>query len=165
MIKVRQGVFETNGSSTHSICIAQTTDYIIPDKVSFGVGEFGWEVDKLSSLSEKASYLYTAIHTHSAYADSFMDQLKQYMEELGFSENEGTAEYGEIRRNEWGGFNGYIDHGYDTYDFVSYVLSSPDNLAAFLFSPLSFILTGNDNCDISVDVDVDYPHIVFEKGN
>ena len=75
MIKVRQGVFETNSSSTHSICIAQTTDYIIPDKVSFSVGEFGWEVDKLSSLSEKASYLYTAIHTHSEYADSFMDQL------------------------------------------------------------------------------------------
>lgn len=138
MFKVRQGVFETSSSITHSTCIAQTTDYAIPDKVVFSVGEFGWEFDTLSCLSEKASYLYTAIHANDAYVDGFIDQLERCMDELGFSEDKGNLEYGGIS-------DGYIDHGGETYDFVCHVLSQADNLAAFLFSPLSFTLTGNDN--------------------
>jgi hypothetical protein len=61
MLKIRQGVFETNSSSTHSICIAKKAELNIPKHVYFDFGEFGWECDTLRSLSKKASYLYTGL--------------------------------------------------------------------------------------------------------
>jgi hypothetical protein len=52
--QVRYGVFETNSSSTHSICILTETEQLsIPDRVEFECDEFGWEVDTLTSRSEK----------------------------------------------------------------------------------------------------------------
>ena len=62
MQKIRKNVFETNSSSTHSICIAKDMELIIPTSIHFEFGEFGWEVDTLSSVYEKASYLYTGLH-------------------------------------------------------------------------------------------------------
>ncbi len=59
--QIRQGAFETNSSSTHSICIATETQYNIPTSIEFNFGDFGWEVNKLTSRKAKASYLYTCI--------------------------------------------------------------------------------------------------------
>ena len=42
MIQIRNGVFETNSSSTHSICIPKKTS-IKRDSIYFGIGEYGWE--------------------------------------------------------------------------------------------------------------------------
>ena len=58
MKQIRKGVFETNSSSTHSICIAKDAELTIPQSLHFSFGEFGWECDTLYSVSEKASYLY-----------------------------------------------------------------------------------------------------------
>jgi len=46
MIVVRKGVFETNSSSTHSICIAKTNKINIPEKitVNFKVQEKSWKI-------------------------------------------------------------------------------------------------------------------------
>ena len=41
--KIRQSVFETNSSSTHSICIATDTTIDFPKSLHFEFGEFGWE--------------------------------------------------------------------------------------------------------------------------
>lgn len=54
-------MFETNSSSTHSICITKSDVLDIPSSVYFTTGEFGWSHQKLNSVKEKASYLYTAI--------------------------------------------------------------------------------------------------------
>ena len=56
MIQIRSGVFETNSSSTHSICIPKKTKSTV-NFVDFEIGEFGWENESV----DPASYLYTAI--------------------------------------------------------------------------------------------------------
>lgn len=63
MRQIRTGVFETNSSSTHSICISTERslplDY--PSVVHFSCKHFGWKEAKLDSPDEKASYLYASI--------------------------------------------------------------------------------------------------------
>lgn len=46
MIQIRKGVFETNSSSTHSICISKekvNAKDVAGKKVHFGLGDYGWE--------------------------------------------------------------------------------------------------------------------------
>ena len=62
MKKIRQGVFETNSSSTHSLSLRSSGDYeniYIMNEVSFG--EFGWGLDVLKSSEDKLSYVLTFI--------------------------------------------------------------------------------------------------------
>ena len=58
MVKIRKGMFETNSSSTHTIIVTdQKTEP--GNLVDFAIGEFGWEFERLNTIDEKASYLYT----------------------------------------------------------------------------------------------------------
>ena len=54
--KVRKNVFETNSSSTHSICV--TKNNIVDEKqnhIEFTIGEFGWEIDEYCSPYTQSS--------------------------------------------------------------------------------------------------------------
>ena len=173
--QIRQGVFETNSSSTHSICIATDTEYDIPTNIDFGFGDFGWEVDKLNSRRERANYLYTCL----AYVED-TEEIKKYLkfiadtlhkhgvEEVYFGDFT-LAVYdnydGEITSYIKPSNDGYVDHGEQARGFVDKVCSDEKLLLDYLFSDKSFILTGNDNDDIDVDIKVDYPHQEFYKGN
>ena len=79
------------------------------------------------------------------------------------------AEFEEPKFESFGGYtylnNGYIDHTEDLGPFLDVVVINEDTLMQFLFSPLSFIITGNDNDDEDVSYSVNYPHINFYKGN
>ena len=171
--QIRQGVFETNSSSTHSICIATETQYNIPTSIEFGFGEFGWEVDKLTSRREKANYLYTCI----AYIESF-EKIKECINFIFKTLRKHDVkdiyfESFEYHIGVWNGElysdfaprDGYVDHGDEAREFVEKVCSDEKLLLDYLFSDDSFILTGNDNDDIDVDINVDYPHKEFYKGN
>ena len=64
MKTIRKCVFETNSSSTHSICLTTTDDTLpskFPSELRFTIGEFGWEHAILDNAYDKASYLYTFI--------------------------------------------------------------------------------------------------------
>ena len=139
MKQVRRNVFETNSSSTHSICIAK--DPVTAGKyIRFGIGEYGWENDCVNT----ADYLYTAILEHDN-ADELLDKLKntldRYSIEYAFEEpkyitsSDGTSKWLEY---------GYIDHSYETSDFIDAVLSDDDMLIRCLFGD-SCVYTGNDN--------------------
>lgn len=172
--QIRQGVFETNSSSTHAICIATNTQYNIPKRIEFGFGNFGWSVDKLTSRRERADYLYTCI----AYAEN-NEKMKEYINFI----IETLSKHGvedidlenfEYHVYEYGGKlfdyftpmdDCYVDHGDEAREFVEAVCSDEKLLLDYLFSDGSFILTGNDNDDIDVDIHVDYPHEEFYKGN
>ena len=55
-VQIRQGVFETNSSSTHAISIikkSNITEY--PDEVRFDKGDFGWDFEIYFDTSDKAS--------------------------------------------------------------------------------------------------------------
>lgn len=172
--QIRQSCFETNSSSTHAICIATNTDYDIPDSVNFTFGEFGWEVDELSSRRERAKYLYTAL----AYVDDW-ETIKKYLEFITNTlYKHGVKDidfdsfsidiynwHGELHDYIRPNNECYIDHGNETREFVDAVCSDEWLLLDYLFSNKSFVLTGNDNDEIDTKIDVDYPHEEFYKGN
>ena len=168
MVKIRKGMFETNSSSTHTI--------IITDKncepgaiVDFRIGEFGWEFDRLDTIDEKASYLYTMgcyLLGRDIYQDLY-EILCRYGVKCTCTE---PAEF-----DKGGGWlnNGYVDHcgDGDSYDFVRDLLAHEKLLIRYLFSPESFVITGNDNCYekeynwYKKQTDVDYKHREYYKGN
>ena len=141
--QIRRGCFETNSNSTHAICIikADVNKEDLPSHVTFTHGEFGWENDEYSDLWSKASYLYQAIC--SCYEGDEKAEVINKITEL-------LAEYGIIcdfepdKDKEWG--DGYIDHGYETIDFVKAVLEDSEKLLRYLFGD-SIVITGNDNSD------------------
>ena len=151
--QIRRGVFETNSSSTHSICIAKNAELIFPKSVYFVSGEFGWEWDRLSNTHEKASYLYTALISS--------ERVNNFLEIVSILKNENI----DIDFEALDSFDGYIDHGDNLTKFLDDICSSKDKLMNFLFSPFSFILTGNDNSGGNVDINVKYEHDEYYKGN
>lgn len=162
---IRNGVFETNSSSTHSIIL--TEGKTRPGlSVNFAIGEFGWEWRKLASTDEKASYLYT-LSCELLHRDTYQDfynVLTKYGVECSCSEPAKFDTYLE---------NGYVDHATDgeTKEFVEIMMNHEKSLIKFLFSDESFIVTGNDNCYerearwFEEQCNVNYPHKEFYKGN
>lgn len=156
--QIRRNVFETNSSSTHSICI--TKNDILDEKrnwITFYTGEFGWEHETLYSITSKASYLYTAILYLEKYGDyeGLLDKLKSIL-------NENNIEYEFIEpENDWW----YIDHCGNLIDFINDILNDESKLMRYLFSSDSFIITGNDNSGSDVDINVNYEHDEYYKGN
>jgi hypothetical protein len=153
--QIRKGVFETNSSSTHSICIAKNVELNIPDSLHLEYGEFGWGEDSLQSVEEKASYLFTAL---------MQLEKKEYFNELlkTLARNDVDVTY---EANSTASYGGYIDHGGELTEFLDDIFEDEKKLSNYLFSPLSFILTGNDNSDSDVSIDVDYEYDEYYKGN
>ena len=166
MVKIRRGMFETNSSSTHTIIV--TDRKTEPGNlVDFAIGEFGWRFEKLTSIDEKASYLYTMACEclgedvyHRLY-----DMLIKYGVECSCSVP--------ARFDQYGLDNGYVDHAgaNDAMAFVNRMLSHEHALIKYLFSDESFVITGNDNCGedqykwMEEQADVDYPHATYYKRN
>lgn len=166
--QIRQGVFETNSSSTHSICIAKDVNIETPSSIHFEFGEFGWECNTLYSTEEKASYLYTGLMGNEREKDfeKIVAILKSEGIEVTFEEpvykkytfegNDGT---------EYIDNGGYVDHSDEMTDFLDAICEDEGKLMRYLFSDLSFIITGNDNDDEDVDINVEYAHDEYYKGN
>ena len=154
--QIRKNVFETNSSSTHSICI--TKNDILDEKrnwLTFYTGEFGWEEGTLYSITSKASYLYTAILYMEEYYgyEGLLNKLKDTLDK-----NNIECEFIKPENDWW-----YIDHGEDLVDFINDVLSDESRLMRYLFSSDSFIITGNDNSDSDVGINVSYEHDEYYK--
>ena len=168
MKKVRNGMFETNSSSTHTIII--TDRNCEPGTlVDFKIGEFAWEIDKLNTIDEKASYLYTLAcecYGHDVYQDLY-ERLIKYGVKCECSRPAVFTMYeGENYLD-----NGYVDHAYCGLDFVNAIFHSERRLIRYLFSDESFVVTGNDNCDgrecakMEEMTNVDYEHEEYYKDN
>ena len=145
MINIRKGLFETNSSSTHAICIGKNNHNLeIPSELTFQVGEFGWENEVYDDVTTLASYLYTAL-TECYDGKELTKQINRIYTLLGH--NGCKATFIEPSVDEWGFAEGYIDHSEQLGDFLNKILSSDKALLRYLFSPDSFIVTGNDNGD------------------
>ena len=152
MIEIRAGIFETNSSSTHAICISYESPKLPVSEntyeLYFGHGDYGWENRILSDVLERASYLNEAINSFDdmkkvVYREKLIEILRKYNIRCNFANNyfEVTS-YGEECYD-----SGYIDHGWETEEFVEAVLEDEDLLLRYLFSPNSMVVTGNDNCE------------------
>jgi len=155
---IRRNVFETNSSSTHSICV--TKNDILDQKqnrVEFDFGEFGWEYNTLITVHGKASYLYTGIMSFDS-SEINLIKLKEILDKNNikyvFSKS-ANKEYFD---------SGYIDHYGDLINFLK-ILDDEDKTMRFLFSSESFIITGNDNNDKDVGIKVSYDYDEYYKGN
>ena len=170
MINIRKGLFETNSSSTHAICIGKdNNNLVIPSELTFKVGEFGWENEVYDDVTTLASYLYTAL-TSWYDGKELTNHINHIYTLLGHNGCEAT--FIEPSVGAWGITDGYIDHSEGLSEFLNKVLSSDKALLRYLFSPDSFIITGNDNDDWWYDYMEDFYKAqnndnveVFEKWN
>ena len=127
MINIRKRVFETNSSSTHSICISKDTP-IKSDIVTLRRDEYGWE----EGCYDLADYFYTAVCLLERE-----EELMSILKALNITPviaNPDSKEFDDY----------YIDHYDECSDFVDAVLNDVDLLLRVLFSD-SCVYTGNDN--------------------
>lgn len=184
--QLRKSVFETNSSSTHSICINSTGHYMIPEKIHFeNDGCFGWDWETYHEVYAKAGYLYIALlercHWHCEdknNAEQLLNAVKDVQNELTSMLTElGVKEvtFDDVKISEYTygdktsryiSFEGYIDHTEDLCDFVAAVMEDKELLAHYLFCPDSCVITGNDNSDESLSSYVpETCDVEFYKGN
>ena len=174
MIQIRHSIFETNSSSTHAICISRKPVKVAhPSRLHFSIGEYGWELDRLSTPEEKASYLYTAMldiceaHDTDELVNQVQCEIRNAVEPAGII---CTFEEPEFEVTPYGSYLqvGYIDHASDCAKFVYAVMHDRDLLLRYLFSPDSFVGTGNDNSHDWGEIVGEASkctHEIFEKWN
>lgn len=146
-IVIRNGMFETNSSSVHSICISKKpVDDVRGRKLNFYLGEYHWEHESVDTKD----YLYTAIMCQGE-REELLDKLKFILDKHGVNY---TFEPAKIKTwtSESGRVhsyceNGGIDHSDETIEFIYAVLSDEDLLLRCLFNDESVVYTGNDNCE------------------
>lgn len=173
MFNIRRCTFETNSSSTHSICITKQNDSLdIPDKLIVNVKnyEFGWEYDEYSTTDEKLAYLVLGII--AGWNDCFLEQsvkLNKLVKTIGKWVKTVHIEGLDIvcynNESYFDGYDGYVDHASELEELVDALLNDENMLKRYLFSKDSFISTGNDNSDFGSEINVDYEYDEFYKGN
>ena len=148
MINIRHGLFETNSSSTHAICIAKKNDdLVIPQSLNFTLNNFGWEEHFYYDVEDKASYFYTALY------NSYDEDIKKNFESIKNHIYEVLGKAGcecwfdKARPSECGRWmeSGYIDHQNEIDPLIHKLIKNDKMLFRFLFSPDSFVVTGNDH--------------------
>ena len=174
-IQIRQGMFETNSSSTHAICIGKEGKVDFPKELTFSLdGQFGWEWEIYNDINSKASYLYIAIVDSGSVSDigenindtsSKVEKISNWLKEdnIKFKFDSINVQFGFY--GAYLNIPGYIDHGYELIDFVNWILESKDHLYSYLFNSSSCICTGNDNEDNDLNIPNNNYEIIFEKGN
>jgi hypothetical protein len=141
MKQIRRNVFETNSSSTHSICISKAP-VTVGKHIYFGIGEYGWENDCVDIVD----YLYTAILDQDD-ADELLEKLKDMLDKNSIEYDFEKPKYKTSSDGKYKWLDhGYVDHSHDTRDFINAVLSDDDMLMRCLFGN-SCVYTGNDNQD------------------
>lgn len=141
MKTIRKKVFETNSSSSHSLCIEKCEK--IPEKViktmkayaEEGVltlygDDFGWEVAKYNSAYTKANYC----RVDAQYNEENLEMLKEVIEEV-------TG----LKVIIFEDCGGYIDHQSSGITVEEGVFDSKENLKDFIFNPDSVLYIDNDN--------------------
>lgn len=174
MINVRRGTFETNSSSTHSICICKEDRGIsIPERLEVNLKdyEFGWECDKYNITEEKLAYIMFGLLSRS-YNEGFVSackEIKQLLDTIGQWVKSVHIEGLEVV--VYGGHSylseveGYVDHANEMGELIEALLEDEDLLKRYLFSSDSVIFTGNDNEDDDVTPSLPYEFDEFYKGN
>lgn len=140
MKNIRQNVFETNSSSTHSVSINANTDGIYDTIIPLdnGVitligGEFGWEWRQINDTLTKANYAAVYARDDEKLTNMLTNVIKDHTgaKEVIYDLDEYS----------------YIDHQSDKHEGgeCGYAFATNQSLKDFIFSPNSWLFTGNDN--------------------
>lgn len=143
MLRIRNNIFETNSSSTHSISIDNTLkiDYVLPITIKPDwYAEFGWDYEIWDTIEEKMAYMIRCLLAYDyCTEDTLQEKIKPIQEKfhnLGIDFEIPTYE-------EWQG--GYIDHEEWYKDEIQSIYDNEDELLRFLLNNNSYIEGGNDN--------------------
>lgn len=126
----RKGVFETNSSSTHSLCVSNIKGMMdnsfYPNENGVLVipgNEFGWEFEKYNDAATKASYLTILLGLSPML-------VKILKEQTGATEIISNDKYSAI------------DHQSTE---IQPWMKDPEQVRQFIFNYNSWLCTGNDN--------------------
>mgnify|MGYP005853255491 CR=1 FL=1 len=166
---VRNGAFETNSSSSHTICMTYTDSFndIIPEddngKINIFPGIFDWEPETFNDAATKASYCFTSIlynidekklkNKKSFSKDEIMSALEGDEVKIFFSMLDEVLEDNLSKsilyniKNDLAYPLGYIDH--QSQDVPCQVFGDKNTLMNFIFNPSSTLIVTNDNIDFS----------------
>lgn len=152
---IRNGVFETNSSSTHSICISRlgsNNDHLqkFPDGFIYVFpNKFGWEERIYNDPCTKASYCLTYVMQFFDHKSMGMnsvlgkDRLEMLTKAIALHESvdEKSVVFSPMSCSyyNWG----YIDH--QSSGVCSDAFSSINRLKSFIFNSKSILITDNDN--------------------
>ncbi len=147
MLNIRQGVFETNSSSTHAIVIPHVliSEYINElkswlneyDKLKIHARSYGWEHQYYTNFFEKVEYIYTMFCVMDNYI-----YFEEYMRGL-LNKHEIFCDIEFSNENDYY----HIDHEDQLNLLYRKMIVNPQLIENFILSPLSFIVTGNDQDD------------------
>lgn len=136
----RKNVFETNSSSTHSICISKQDVKSLPKSIHFGFGEYGWENDE---YCDTENYLYTAIN--ECGMTDCIDKIKKILDKHNIIYTFDKVSKGKYFEG------GYVDHCEELREFIEDICNDENKLLRYLFGN-SVIYTGNDNSNDNDDM-------------
>ena len=137
-VQIRQGVFETNSSSTHSLVVSNKANYISAEDIvecaqdgvlTVALGEFGWEIETYASFLDKLSYVATYAHNYAPSHKAMLESVVRAYTGL-------ELEYANTD-------DCYIDH--QSIDVPAEAFASESDLHDFLFNKASYFETDNDN--------------------
>lgn len=142
---IRKGIFETNSSSLHALCIAPSYPDKLPKEKTFSVDWYGW---KEKRGDDTGDYLLTLIYL--MYEDNDMarhevlnkliDKLKSWGVRVHITSKRIRDKYQNY---------GDIDHFEDWADFLPRLLEDDELLKRLLFGE-SYYITSNDNEDEAI---------------
>lgn len=143
-ITIREGVFETNSSSIHAITIS-SGEREKPDKhYDIRLGSYGYGSDKLTTVEERASYLWSlaCCISYDRDVDTICPGLRDRMEAcLGYD-----ADFDE-RVDAYGAYDGAVDHAHEAEVFLKLMMNDDDALRAFLLGKNSAVDLMSDGDD------------------
>lgn len=158
MIQIRQSVFETNSSSTHSICIAKEIENI-PIKIVFHPVYAGRSEQVISA----PDYLYAAM---TSQGQEYFEDAKEIIGEFLDSRNI-EYEFQPVNwENNWDySYKCNVDHAENIREFVDEILDDESLLSRFLFGD-SIVYTGeyDDRSMVAADGEWKYEDAQDENG-
>lgn len=169
MKRIRKGVFETNSSSMHSLCIhVGSDDNMQPNELDERDGfiisqfeEFGWGINTINHQEDKLAYILTTIMMKQGFypieskedvelfeESHLMTLLKEVIEDYTGKELKVRYTYQEDDEEDEEFIDGYIDH--ESIDMLNDQLRGDDetikeNIKNIIFNGKYFILIDNDN--------------------
>lgn len=153
-LKIRQNIFETNSSSTHSVSfnrwIPGRSGRLDPGpdgKIHVTGGEFGWEWGAYNDSETKVNYYFTFFKGNSEMIRLGIKVIKEW-----------TGRDVVVNIYDFS----YIDHqSSDTLDFLE---NDIDRIRDFFFNPDTWLYTGNDNEDTPDDLRVQEKSELLKSG-
>ena len=153
MIKIREGTFETNSSSTHAICIHNDKNLTFPSYIYFGLEDLEQEYSVWSkhehwgSLQGRANYLYT-IMTICLNRTEFINtktQLTKWLKEWGIK-----SEWAKVEWTPAGESIASIEYVYSIKDSCSdtilkTIIPNKELFKNYLFGTNSNIIIGYED--------------------